>query len=85
MSTATFDKLIYLETLKASGIPEARAHAHALDEAMRDAVATKGDITALRADMETRIAELKFDLLKWIVGLALAQMGLLVGLLIKLH
>lgn len=54
MSATTFDKLIYLETLKASGIPEdqARAHAHALDEALRDSVATRQDIALLRSDME---------------------------------
>ena len=38
MTTLTFDKLAYLEKLKASGIPEAqaRAHAVALDEALRE-------------------------------------------------
>jgi hypothetical protein len=53
MSTATFDKLLYLETLKASGIPDdqARAHAHALDEALRDSVATKADLR----EMELRV------------------------------
>lgn len=30
------------------------------------------------------LMELKFDLLKWIVGLALAQFGLMIGILIKL-
>lgn len=33
---------------------------------------------------KTDLIELKFDLLKWIVGLALAQIGLIVGILIKL-
>ena len=49
MSTTTFDKLLYLETLKSSGISEeqAKAHAHALDEALRDAVATKADVERL--------------------------------------
>jgi hypothetical protein len=53
MSTATFDKLLYLETLKAAGVPDdqARAHAHALDEAMRDTVATKSDIGDVKASM----------------------------------
>ncbi len=60
MSTTTLDKLLYLETLKSSGIPDdqARAHAHALDEVLRGAVATKGDVSSLRADlreMELRI------------------------------
>ena len=54
MSTVTFDKLVYLETLKASGISDdqARAHAHALDEALRDSVATKGDIERLGYEMK---------------------------------
>ena len=52
--------MTYLETLKASGVPEAqaRAHALALDEALRDTVATKADIAALEAklrEMELRI------------------------------
>ncbi len=57
MSAITFDRLTYLETLKASGIPEAqaRAHAVALDEALRDTVATKGDIEILKRDMTIRM------------------------------
>ena len=53
MSTTTFDKLLYLETLKAAGVAEehARAHAHALDEALRDSVATKSDLR----EMELRL------------------------------
>lgn len=51
MSSVTFDKLAYLETLKAAGVPEsqARAHAHALDEALRDSVATREDVNRLEA------------------------------------
>ncbi len=37
-------------------------------------------MTDLRRDM----AEMKYDLLKWVVGIALAQIGLLVGILVKL-
>ena len=38
MSVITFDKLAYLETLKAAGIPEqqARAHTVALDDALKN-------------------------------------------------
>jgi hypothetical protein len=44
----------------------------------------------LQADLVTNqelkqiISEMKFDLLKWIVGLSLAQFGLLVGVLLKM-
>jgi hypothetical protein len=36
-------------------------------------IATKGDLL-----------ELRMDIVKWMVGLALAQVGLLVGILVKL-
>jgi hypothetical protein len=41
---------------------------------------TKEDI----ARIEREIAAAKFDILKWVVGLALAQLALLVGILVKL-
>ncbi len=57
MSVATFDKLLYLETLKSSGVPEeqAKAHAHALDEALRDAVATKTDLQLLEQRLTIKV------------------------------
>lgn len=61
MTTITFDKLVYLETLKASGISEdhARAHAHALDEALRDSVATKADVRAELEPVKLELAAVK--------------------------
>jgi hypothetical protein len=55
-----FDRLRYIDKLKGAGIGEgqARAHADAIDEALREAVATKSDIATLRSD----IAVLKSDL-----------------------
>ena len=43
-------------------------------------VATKRDVEHL----EVRIAEMKFDLLKWIVGMSLAQFSVLIGILLKI-
>ncbi len=84
MSAVTFDTLKFVKTLEAAGVEprQAEAIADAQREAFSQLVdasefATKSDILALRAD----IAEMKFDLLKWIVGLALAQTGLVVGLI----
>ncbi|MDO8442213.1 MAG: hypothetical protein Q7S97_13675 [Polaromonas sp.] len=34
--------------------------------------------------LDYKLAELKTDIIKWVVGLALAQSGLLVGILLKL-
>ena len=87
MTTITFDRLTYLETLKASGIPEAqaRAHAVALDEALRDSVATKGDLREselrLEAKIETAVANGKAEVVKWVVGVAFAQGALILAVL----
>lgn len=83
MSAITFDTLKFTKTLEKAGVPVAQAEAIA--EAFKDAsgeaeVATKRDIEKL----EGKIAEMKFDLLKWIVGLAMAQFGILIGILLKL-
>ena len=71
MATTTFDKLAFIDALKSSGVSEeqARAHASALDSALRDTVATKSDIQ-----------ELKVDLVKWIVPLLLGQVALVAAL-----
>lgn len=82
MTAITFDTLKFTKTLERAGLPSEQAEAIA--EAFKDAngeaeIATKRDIEHL----EGKIAEMKFDLLKWIVGLALAQFGVLVGILLK--
>ena len=71
MATTTFDKPAFIDALKNSGVSEeqARAHASALDSALRDTVATKSDIQ-----------ELRIDLLKWIVPLLLGQAALVAAL-----
>jgi hypothetical protein len=79
MPAVTFDTLKFVEKLKAAGMPEAQAkaiaeaHAEALSESVSSILAIKTDL-----------AKLKVDLIKWMVGIALAQISLLVGILIKL-
>ncbi len=76
MATITFDTHKFVKKLEASGIPPQQAEAlvEAFQEAANDSsLATKSDL-----------AELKYDLLKWIVGMALAQFGVLIGILLKL-
>lgn len=63
-----FDTLAYARKLKAAGVDEAQAEAHA--EAVRDAVtegvATKADVRDLKAD----IRDLKTEItnIKWVLG-----------------
>jgi hypothetical protein len=64
--------LKFVERLKAAGIPEAqaRAMAEAQQEALSESVATQ---LATKIDL----AELRLDVIKWMIGLALAN--ILVG------
>jgi hypothetical protein len=57
MTQILFDRLAYKDRLTRAGIAEdqARAHAEAMDEALRESVATKADLAAVRADLEHRI------------------------------
>src|SRR5438552_3990398 len=92
----TFDKLAYIDRLKAAGIEEhaARAHAEALDQALRDTVATKNDVRAvrdeikdLRVEMRGEIARLDSkmevamrDLKIWFGGIAILLFGALASI-----
>lgn len=64
MTTMTFDKLAYIDRLKAAGFaePQARAMADGLDQALREEVATKSDIATLRNDIDLLRVEVKSDL-----------------------
>ncbi len=55
-SQLTFDKLAYIDRLKTGGVDEgeARAHAEALDAALRDTVATKHDLEIAVRDLTIR-------------------------------
>lgn len=79
MTTGTFDTLKFVERLKAAGFPEAQAKAiaEAQQDALSESVTTQ---LATKADL----AEFNLDVIKWMVGLALAQISLLVGILVKL-
>ena len=54
MTDLLFDKLAYKDKLTASGVPEAAAtaHADALDEALREGVATKRDLKILELSLK---------------------------------
>jgi hypothetical protein len=112
VATLTFDKLAYVDRLKAAGVGEreARALAEGLDQALREEVATKTDLAAVKTELAADIAAVrtelaadiaavktelraeiaavridlaavKHDMLRWMVGMAFAQVGLTVALI----
>jgi hypothetical protein len=69
MTTMTFDRLAYIDRLKAAGVaePQARAMADGLEQALREKVATKSDvrkeIDLLRLEFRNELGMFKGDLL----------------------
>ena len=87
MATITFDTHQFVQTLKASGIPEKQAEA--ITDAFRAAhsevdVATKQDIALAVKELEVKIAETKSELVRWVVGAGFLQTALITALLLKL-
>jgi hypothetical protein len=64
MTTMTFDKLAYVDRLRAAGFndPQARAMADSLDQALREEVATKSDVAVLKSGIESDIAALRNEI-----------------------
>ncbi len=87
MTTVTFDKLTYVDGLKAAGIPEpqARAMAEGLDKALRDEIVTKPELKAqladlraeLKADIANSVSSAKMQMIMWVIGVGIAQIGIL--------
>lgn len=83
-----FDPLKFFDELKAADVPEkqARAQAEALhnafsayDASRRLELATKGDLREVELRLENKIESMRHELLKWLIGLLLAQSGFLVA------
>ena len=74
MASVTFDTLKLAQRLEAAGFPPKQAQdmASAIGETVVDTVVTREyldlRLAELRADTATKLAELKADLLKWMLG-----------------
>ena len=84
MSQLTFDTLEFADTLRKAGVPpeQAEAFSRASQKAfgqmleLKD-VATKKDILELRAEM----ADMRTDLIKWMVGCNIALAAVLISVM----
>jgi hypothetical protein len=77
-----FDRLRYMDKLKSAGISEAeaRAHADAMDDALRESVATKRDLVTLRTELKTYIDIAVRDVTIRIGGMIVAGVAILIGI-----
>ena len=87
MSALTFDTHEFIKTLTESGFETRQAEA--VSKAFKAAsggaeLATKRDPEVMGMELTLKMAELKAYTIKWMVGLSLAQLGLLIGILLKL-
>jgi predicted nucleic acid-binding Zn-ribbon protein len=59
-----FDKLAYIDRLKRGGVDDnqARAHAEAMDGALRESVATKPDLGGLENNIRSEISGLEINI-----------------------
>ncbi|MEO5341686.1 MAG: hypothetical protein H7837_14435 [Magnetococcus sp. MYC-9] len=95
-----FDTLAFVKKLETAGVPSAQAEAQAealsgvlqkVEEYRLQELATKGDILRLEGEiekaetrMEVKIEVAKNETIKWMVGLALAQLAMMAGILMTL-
>ncbi len=79
MTTTTFDTLEYFEKLKKAGVPEEQAKVQV--EVMQSVV--KSYDTATRKELATKgdLANTKHEILKWVMGIALAQTAVIVAVI----
>ncbi|MDP3511434.1 MAG: hypothetical protein Q8S20_01685 [Sulfuritalea sp.] len=82
MSTITFDTLKFVEKLEKAGIPREQAKAEA--EALAEVLDNGAQELVTKKDMLIALGDLRADIMKWVIGLALAQVGLLVAILLRM-
>lgn len=87
MNATTFDTHKFVGKLKEAGLNEKQAEA--MVDAFRELsdgaeLVTKRDLALSDAELRKDLAEMKFDLMKWVIGLALGQFAILIGILMKL-
>lgn len=76
----------YRKTLEDGGVtpPQALAHADALGEVLQNLKETLATKDWVRAEIRQQLQDLKFDMLKWMISLFLAQTGVTIGAVVAI-
>ena len=86
MTITALDTRQTVKDLTAAGFTDAQAEA--LTQALRHVqqidltdLATKADLAVLRAELETKMAELKAEIIRWVFGISIAQAATILAIL----
>jgi hypothetical protein len=89
--TITFDTFAFVKTLEESGIDPKQAEAiknaieNIFDESLGDKIFTKDDGKLLKSEIREEFHKLKSDTLIWVIGILLAQTGLILAVIKLFH
>lgn len=75
--TVTFDTHTYIKKLKSVGVSEEQAEVHT--EMIKEIISSEQIVSKQYLDL--RLAELRAEIVKWIIGVAGAQAALIVTLI----
>lgn len=90
MEATIFDSLGYFEKLKAAGVPEEQAKVQAnafrdftslQEEKARKELATRMDVLQCKMELAEKMEAGKNEILKWLIGLLLAQSAMLASVM----
>jgi len=83
MGSTTFDSLAYSKKLKGAGFSEQQAETLASIQAelIEERLATKRDLREFELRLEDKLAQLKGELIKWVLGLSGAQAALIIAVI----
>lgn len=90
MTSTTFDSLGYFEKLKEAGVPDEQAKVQAVtfreftaiqEENARKELATKMDVMQTEMRLAEKMENSKHEILKWMMGMLVAQTALIVAVL----
>jgi hypothetical protein len=98
MTTLVFDTLQYANKLKAAGVPDKQAEvqAEAMAEIVEEKLSSKTDLKLVednltktinntRHELELKIAELKAEIIKWVLGVSVAQAAIIISCIKLIH
>lgn len=87
MTTMAFDTLQFAKKLIGAGVPQhqAEVQAEAIAELVQEKLATKTDLKELETNLKFDTANLKVELIRWVLGISAAQAAIIIACIKFIH